>query len=140
MPAETAGPELLEIRRALISVSDKSGLVELARALAAHGVEIVSTGGTARALADAGLAIIDVATVTGMPEMMDGRVKTLHPRIHGGLLALRDDPEHRAAMESLGIKGIDCLIVEPLSVRGDGRERRGARPRRSRTSTSAGRR
>ncbi len=111
MPAETAGPELLEIRRALISVSDKSGLVELARMLASHGVEIVSTGGTARALADAGLAVTDVATVTGMPEMMDGRVKTLHPRIHGGLLALRDEPEHRAAMESLGIKGIDCLIV-----------------------------
>ncbi len=111
MPAETAGPELLEIRRALISVSDKSGLVELARELSGHGVEIISTGGTARALADAGLAIVDVATVTGMPEMMDGRVKTLHPRIHGGLLALRDDPGHRASMDGLGIKGIDCLIV-----------------------------
>ncbi len=110
MPAETAGPELLEIRRALISVYDKSGLIELAREFAAHGIEIVSTGGTARALADAGLSIVDVAAVTGMPEMMDGRVKTLHPRIHGGLLALRDDPEHRASMEGLGIKGIDCLI------------------------------
>ncbi len=111
MPAETAGPELLEIRRALISVSDKSGLVELARALGGHGIEIVSTGGTARALADAGLSIVDVATVTGMPEMMDGRVKTLHPRIHGGLLALRDDPGHRSSMQSFGIQGIDCLIV-----------------------------
>ena len=111
MPAETAGPELLEIRRALISVSDKSGLVELARSLGGHGIEIVSTGGTARALADAGLSIVDVATVTGMPEMMDGRVKTLHPRIHGGLLALRDDPGHRSSMQSFGIQGIDCLIV-----------------------------
>ncbi len=110
MPAETAGPELLEIRRALISVYDKSGLIELARELAVHGAEIVSTGGTARALTDAGIAMVDVATVTGMPEMMDGRVKTLHPRIHGGLLALRDDPDHRASMEGFGIKGIDCLI------------------------------
>jgi len=110
MPAETTGPELLEIRRVLISVSDKSGLVELARVLSEHGAEIVSTGGTARALSDAGLAITDVASVTGMPEMMDGRVKTLHPRIHGGLLALRDDPDHRASMQSFGIQGIDCLI------------------------------
>ena len=108
--AETAGPELLEIKRALISVYDKSGLVEIGRALAGHGIEIVSTGGTARALSDAGLAVVDVSGVTGMPEMMDGRVKTLHPRIHGGLLALRDDADHRASMESFGIKGIDCLI------------------------------
>jgi phosphoribosylaminoimidazolecarboxamide formyltransferase/IMP cyclohydrolase len=111
MTLENSGPELLEIRRALISVSDKSGLVELARALASHGVEIVSTGGTARALADAGFAHVDVATLTGMPEMMDGRVKTLHPRVHGGLLALRDDADHRASIESFGIKPIDLLVV-----------------------------
>src|SRR6185503_16161516 len=88
----------------------KTGIVELARALVGHGVEIVSTGGTAKAILDAGLVVTDVGTVTGMPEMMDGRVKTLHPRIHGGLLAIRDDPAHRDAMESFGIKGIDCLI------------------------------
>ena len=87
MSAETAGPELLDIKRALISVYDKSGIVDLARALAEHGVEILSTGGTARALTEAGLAVTDISAVTGMPEMMDGRVKTLHPRIHGGLLA-----------------------------------------------------
>jgi phosphoribosylaminoimidazolecarboxamide formyltransferase/IMP cyclohydrolase len=106
----SAGPELLDIRRALISVYDKEGIVELARALAERGAELVSTGGTARALKDAGLAVTDVSAVTGMPEMMDGRVKTLHPRIHGGLLALRDDPSHVASMQSLDIKGIDCLV------------------------------
>ena len=110
MPLESAGPELLEIKRALISVYDKTGVVELARALAERGVEIVSTGGTAKALVEAGLAVTDVGAVTGMPEMMDGRVKTLHPRIHGGLLAVRDDPAHREAMQSFGIKGIDCLV------------------------------
>jgi phosphoribosylaminoimidazolecarboxamide formyltransferase / IMP cyclohydrolase len=105
-----AGPDLLDIKRALISVYDKSGVVELARALAEHGVEILSTGGTARALTEAGLAVTDISAVTGMPEMMDGRVKTLHPRIHGGLLALRDDPAHRESMQSFGIRPIDCLI------------------------------
>ena len=106
-----AGPERLAIRRALISVSDKSRIVELARALAAHGVEIVSTGGTAAALAGADLPVIDVSAVTGMAEMMGGRVKTLHPKIHGGLLALRDDPGHMQALEGLGVPGIDCLVV-----------------------------
>src|SRR5882724_7663829 len=110
MPLETAGPELHDIKRALIPVYDKTGIVELARQLAERGIEIVSTGGTAKAIVDAGLAVTDVGTVTGMPEMMDGRVKTLHPRIHGGLLAVRDNPAHRDAMENLGIKGIDCLI------------------------------
>ena len=76
------------IRRALLSVSDKTGLIDLARALAAQGVELVSTGGTARALQDAGLAVVDVAALTGFPEMMDGRVKTLHPMVHGGLLSM----------------------------------------------------
>src|SRR5688572_18340389 len=106
-----AGPDLLEIRRALISVSDKAGIVDFARALAGHGVEILSTGGTAKALQEAGIPVTDVSAVTGMAEMMDGRVKTLHPRIHGGLLALRDDPGHAAAMQSFGIQAIDCLVV-----------------------------
>jgi phosphoribosylaminoimidazolecarboxamide formyltransferase/IMP cyclohydrolase len=111
MEIELAGPDRLPIRRALISVSDKTGIVDLANALTAHGVDILSTGGTAGRLADAGIAVTDIATITGMPEMMDGRMKTLHPRVHGGLLAIRDDPGHVAAMESFDIKGIDCLVV-----------------------------
>src|SRR5437762_929567 len=92
----TAGPR--PIRRALLSVNDKQGLVPFARGLAAHGVALVSTGGTARALAEAGLPVTEVASVTGFPEMLDGRVKTLHPAIHGGLLARRDRPDHLAAL------------------------------------------
>jgi phosphoribosylaminoimidazolecarboxamide formyltransferase/IMP cyclohydrolase len=99
------------IRRALLSVSDKSGLAELGAALAARGVELVSTGGTAKALRDAGLAVKDVSDLTGFPEMMDGRVKTLHPAVHGGLLALRDNAEHVAAMEAHGIGAIDLVVV-----------------------------
>jgi phosphoribosylaminoimidazolecarboxamide formyltransferase/IMP cyclohydrolase len=99
------------ITRALLSVSDKTGLLELGRALAERGVELLSTGGTAKALRDAGLAVRDVAEVTGFPEMMDGRVKTLHPMVHGGLLALRDNPEHQAAMQAHGIGAIDLLVV-----------------------------
>ena len=99
------------VSRALLSVSDKTGLIDLGRALARRGVELVSTGGTARALRDAGLAVRDVAELTGYPEMMDGRVKTLHPGVHGGLLALRDHPDHRAAMETHGIGAIDLLVV-----------------------------
>jgi phosphoribosylaminoimidazolecarboxamide formyltransferase/IMP cyclohydrolase len=106
-----AGPDRVEIKRALISVFSKSGIVELARAFVSRGVEIVSTGGTAKALTDAGLPITQIESITGMPEMMDGRVKTLHPRVHGGLLALRDDPGHRAAMENHGIQPIDCLVA-----------------------------
>ncbi|WP_395005425.1 bifunctional phosphoribosylaminoimidazolecarboxamide formyltransferase/IMP cyclohydrolase [Cypionkella sp.] len=102
---------LVPIGRALISVSDKSGLLELARGLAAQGVELISTGGTAGMLRTAGLAVRDVADVTGFPEMMDGRVKTLHPNVHGGLLALRDDDEHLLAMAAHGIEPIDLLIV-----------------------------
>ncbi len=98
------------IRRALLSVSDKSGVVELASRLAKGGVELVSTGGTARALRDAGLMVRDVSDITGFPEMMDGRVKTLHPLVHGGLLAVRDDPEHTAAMEAHEIGAIDLLV------------------------------
>ena len=99
------------VRRALISVSDKTGLIETARQLADQGVVLVSTGGTSKALAAAGLAVIDVADVTGFPEMMDGRVKTLHPAVHGGLLALRHVADHEAAMTQHGIEGIDLLWV-----------------------------
>jgi phosphoribosylaminoimidazolecarboxamide formyltransferase/IMP cyclohydrolase len=104
-------PDQVKIRRALLSVSDKTGLVELARALAAHQVELVSTGGTAKAIREAGLEVRDVADLTGFPEMMDGRVKTLHPMVHGGLLAVRDDPKHAAAMEEHGIGPIDLVVV-----------------------------
>ena len=99
------------LRRALISVSDKTGLVDLARALAGMGVELLSTGGSARAMRYAGLQVTDVADVTGFPEMMDGRVKTLHPNVHGGLLALRDNPDHVQAMQDHGIGEIDLLVV-----------------------------
>src|ERR1700719_153473 len=99
------------VTRALLSVSDKSGLIEFARALAGHGVEFVSTGGTAKAIAAAGLQVRDVSELTGFPEMMDGRVKTLHPKVHGGLLAIRDNAEHARAMESHGIAPIDLLVV-----------------------------
>ena len=99
------------IKRALLSVSDKSGLAELGQALAARGVELVSTGGTARTLREAGLEVRDVSDLTGFPEMMDGRVKTLHPKVHGGLLALRDNDEHVAAMESHEIGAIDLVVV-----------------------------
>jgi phosphoribosylaminoimidazolecarboxamide formyltransferase/IMP cyclohydrolase len=101
---------LRPIRRALISVSDKTGLVDFARALTARNVVLVSTGGTAKALRDAGLPVTEVAEVTGFPEIMDGRVKTLHPSIHGGLLGLRDKPDHAAAMRAHAIEGIDLLV------------------------------
>ena len=99
------------IRRALLSVSDKTGLVELGKALAERNVELISTGGTAATLRDAGLQVSDVAELTGFPEMMDGRVKTLHPMVHGGLLALRNDPAHKAAMEQHRIGEIGLLVV-----------------------------
>src|SRR5438874_8479166 len=98
------------IRRALISVSDKSGIVQFARALAAQGVALISTGNSARTLAEAGLPVTEVATVTGSPEMLDGRVKTLHPAIHGGLLARRDRPDHLATLAEHGIGEIDLLV------------------------------
>jgi len=101
----------ITVRRALLSVSDKTGVVDLGRALAARGVELVSTGGTAAALRDAGLSVRDVSDLTGFPEMMDGRVKTLHPLVHGGLLGVRDDPAHAAAMEAHGIGAIDLVVV-----------------------------
>jgi phosphoribosylaminoimidazolecarboxamide formyltransferase/IMP cyclohydrolase len=99
------------ITRALLSVSDKTGLADFGRCLAGHGVEILSTGGTAQALRDAGVSVVDVAEHTGFPEMMGGRVKTLHPMVHGGILALRDDPGHRAAMDAHGIAPIDLVVV-----------------------------
>ena len=97
--------------RALLSVSDKTGIVDLGRGLAARGFELVSTGGTARALADAGLAVTSVSDVTGFPEMMDGRLKTLHPKIHGGILARRDHPDDLAAAAAHGIGLIDLVVV-----------------------------
>ena len=117
----------VKINRALLSVSDKTGLVELAEALAARGVELISTGGTARALREAGLEVKDVSDLTAFPEMMDGRVKTLHPKVHGGLLAVRDDPDHVAAMAEHGIGAIDLVVVNlyPFAqtvARGAGRD------------------
>ncbi len=103
--------DLQPVRRALISVSDKTGLTDFATALVARGIELISTGGTAKALRDAGLEVRDVSDITGFPEMMDGRVKTLHPAVHGGLLALRDDKDHIAAMQAHGIPEIDLLVV-----------------------------
>ena len=103
--------DLRRVARALISVSDKTGLIDFARALSARGVELVSTGGTRKALADAGLKVVDVSDLTGFPEMMDGRVKTLHPKVHGGLLAIRENPEHEAAMLAHNIPQIDLLVV-----------------------------
>ena len=102
---------LRPLARALLSVSDKTGVVEFAGALAARKVELISTGGTRKALAQAGLAVREVSDLTGFPEMLDGRVKTLHPKVHGGLLAVRDDPRHRATMEAHGIPAIDLLVV-----------------------------
>jgi phosphoribosylaminoimidazolecarboxamide formyltransferase/IMP cyclohydrolase len=110
-PAFPPAADLAPIKRALISVSDKTGLVESAKSLAALGVELVSTGGTRAAIAAAGLAVKDVSELTGFPEMMDGRVKTLHPVVHGGLLGVRDAPEHARAMGEHGIGGIDLLYV-----------------------------
>src|SRR3954462_6431878 len=120
-------PDQVKIRRALLSVSDKTGLAELAHALARHNVELVSTGGTAKALREAGLEVRDVADLTGFPEMMDGRVKTLHPKVHGGLLAVRDDPAHAGAMAEHGIGAIDLVVVNlyPFAAtvaRGAGRD------------------
>ena len=106
-----SAPDLVPVRRALISVSDKTGLVEFARALAERDVEILSTGGTARAMREAGLAVIDVSDFTGFPEMMDGRVKTLHPKVHGGILALRHAADHQASMQEHEIGAIDLVVV-----------------------------
>src|ERR1700679_1208650 len=94
----------VKIQRALISISDKTGLVDFAKELASHGVELMSTGGTSKALKDAGLKVFDISEITGFPEMLDGRVKTLHPVVHGGLLSLRDNPEHIKTIKNKIIK------------------------------------
>src|SRR5205809_7589186 len=99
------------IQRALLSVSDKAGLAPLAQTLAAAGVELISTGGTGRALREAGLKVTDLSDYTGFPEMLDGRVKTLHPKVHGGLLFLRGNPKHEAAVKQHGIGPIDLVVV-----------------------------
>ena len=103
--------DLHPVRRALLSVSDKTGLIELGKALAERGVELLSTGGTAKTLRDAGLAVKDVSEVTGFPEMMDGRVKTLHPMVHGGLLALRDNDIMSPRWKNMASVPIDLLVV-----------------------------
>ena len=99
------------IERAIISLTDKSGVADFAKSLAGFGVEILSTGGTARALREAGVAVRDISEYTGFPEMLDGRVKTLHPKVHGGLLGMRDDPEHVKVMKEHGISNIDMVVV-----------------------------
>src|SRR5713101_1782712 len=99
--------DLRIIRRALLSVSDKTGLIDLARTLVDHKVDLISTGGTRKALAEAGLPVRDISDVTGFPEILDGRVKTLHPRVHGGILAIRDHPQHQATLEAQEIAPID---------------------------------
>lgn len=113
----TAGERTTPVRRALLSVTDKTGIADFARGLAERDFEVVSTGGTAKAIRDAGVPVTDIADITGFPEMMDGRVKTLHPKVHGGLLALRDDTEHVAAMEDHGISPIDVVAVNLYAFR-----------------------
>src|SRR5437899_69333 len=103
--------DLRKIHRALLSVSDKSGLIVLARALVDLKVELISTGGTRQALSEAGLPVKDISDVTGFPEILDGRVKTLHPRVHGGILAIRDNPQHQATVQKQGIELIDMVVV-----------------------------
>jgi phosphoribosylaminoimidazolecarboxamide formyltransferase/IMP cyclohydrolase len=120
-------PDQVPIRRALLSVSDKTDIIWLAETLRSRGVELISTGGTAKLLRDAAIEVRDVSDITGFPEMMDGRVKTLHPKVHGGLLAVRDDPAHASAMEEHGIGAIDLVVVNlyPFAqtvARGAGRD------------------
>jgi phosphoribosylaminoimidazolecarboxamide formyltransferase/IMP cyclohydrolase len=110
-PTVAANAGLRTIRRALLSVTDKTGLLEFAQALASHGIELVSTGGTARALREAGLEIRDISDLTGFPEMLDGRVKTLHPKVHGGILHMRENAEHLASIEAHAIQPIDMVVV-----------------------------
>ena len=100
-----------KIERAIISVTDKTGVVEFAKRLAGFGVQILSTGGTAKALREGGLKVTDISEYTGFPEMLDGRVKTLHPKVHGGLLGMRDNPEHVKMMKKHGIEKIDLIVV-----------------------------
>src|SRR6202162_1597751 len=111
MKKDTMTEQLRRASRALISVSDKTGLVAFARALTDYGIELVSTGGTRKELSEAGLNVIEVSDITGFPEMMDGRVKTLHPAVHGGLLAIRSNAAHAEAMRAYRIRPIDLLVV-----------------------------
>src|SRR6201984_3553170 len=110
-PGPAVSVDLRPVHRALLSVTDKTGLVEFAQALASHGVELVSTGGTAKALRDAGLSVRDISDLTGFPEMLDGRVKTLHPKVHGGILHRRENASHRSAVAEYGIQPIDMVVV-----------------------------
>ena len=100
-----------KIQRAILSVTDKSGLADFARKLSGMGVELISTGGTAKLLRDSGIEVKDISDLTGFPEMLDGRVKTLHPKVHGGILHRREDPAHRAAVAEHGIQPIDMVVV-----------------------------
>jgi len=108
---ESGGREMKKIERAIISVTDKTGVVDFAKSLAKFGVQILSTGGTARVIREGGLAVTDISEYTGFPEMLDGRVKTLHPKVHGGLLGLRDNPEHVNMMKEHDIENIDLIVV-----------------------------
>ena len=107
----SGGKEMKKIDRAVISVTDKTGIVDFARELSGFGVRILSTGGTAKTLREVGISVTDISEYTGFPEMLDGRVKTLHPKIHGGLLGIRDNPEHVKMMKEQGIEDIDLLVV-----------------------------
>ena len=107
---------MAKINKALLSVSDKSGIVDFARELAKYNIQFISTGGTARILRENGLEIMDVSDYTGYPEMMDGRVKTLHPKIHGGLLGVRSNPEHLREMDEYNIESIDMIVVNVQAV------------------------
>lgn len=111
----------IKIQRALLSVSDKTGLIDLARQLVANNVQLLSTGGTAKALRDAGFSVIDVSEYTGAPEILDGRVKTLHPKVHGGLLAVRGNPKHEQEMGENGIGKIDLVVMNLYAFEATGK-------------------
>ena len=128
---------LNKIKRVLISVTDKKGIVEFAKGLSGFGVEILSTGGTAAQLRSSGVQVRDVSDYTGFPEMMDGRLKTLHPKIHGGLLALRDNPAHTEAAGKHGIEMIDMVVINLYAFEDTVARKDAPSQRRSKTSTSA---
>jgi phosphoribosylaminoimidazolecarboxamide formyltransferase/IMP cyclohydrolase len=111
MKIDSGGKEMKKIERAIISVTDKTGVVGFAKSLSNFGVQILSTGGTAKALRDAEISVMDISEYTGFPEMLDGRVKTLHPKVHGGLLGMRDNPEHVRMMKEHRIENIDLIVV-----------------------------
>ncbi|MCL1916195.1 MAG: IMP cyclohydrolase [Desulfovibrionaceae bacterium] len=119
--------EILPVKRALLSVTDKSGLVEFASFLSGRGVDLVSTGGTFKALREAGLAVTEVSALTGFPEMLGGRVKTLHPKVHGGILADKDNPDHRRTLEDLDIAPFDLVCVNLYNFAGALEKRLGER-------------